>query len=708
MRLPLLTAQLSRTATAQYLTFAPMTKLLVTLLCTCVSAFLFAQQSDTLLLYDIPTTTVTAYGAKAIEPIAAPVSRLTETELDRYDNSSLLTGLNRLPGVRFEERATASYRIAIRGASLRAPFGVRNTQVYWNGLPYGEPGGDVPLNFLDAVNVDQLEVIRGPSGGFYGPGTAGTLLLNTKRLTNEQKKTAVEAGLAAGSYGYFRGELKLESANEYGGYRQFRIGYQRTDGYRDHSAMERTTMQYSSLLGKSKEGSETRLHALYTKLDYELPGGLNAGQYEENPRQARPGSAETNASIHYHNMLIGVTHNQQLGGWRSEFSAYATGFYFDHPFNFDYKREANLGGGTRAAFTRDFTDDLALTAGAEARFQYRNGQNFGNDAGQPADLNFSDEIFSEQSLLFGQLVYKPGAWDFTLGLSSSALEYTVDRTFSANGGAGKTSFSANRPLSLRLAAGRQLGKGQYLYASRADGFSPPTLDEFRTNEGSLNVDLDPEVGTNYEVGYRYAQGKVKAEVTAFHFALDEAITSFTDERGTQLFRNAGQTRQQGLEIGAGYRALDATQGPMSLNFYGSYTYYNFTYQDFEQRGTNFSGNNIPGAAPHTLNLEISAALTSGPYLNVFHTFMDAIPLNDANDVFAESFQLLRLQIGFRRGRYDVFLTGANLLDEQMSFGNDLNPQFGGRYFQPAPGRNWQVGVRFVPPTSVGGYKRSAD
>jgi len=670
-----------------------MPKLLLTLLCTCVLAHLKAQESDTLLLYDIPATTVTAYGATAREPIAAPVSRLTEMELDRYDNSSLLTGLNRLPGVRFEERATASYRIAIRGASLRAPFGVRNTQVYWNGIPYGDPGGDVPLNFLDAVNTDRVEVIRGPSGGFYGPGTAGTLLLNTKQLTNDQKKTAVEAGITAGSYGYFRGELKLESANEYGGYRQFRIGYQRTDGYRDHSAMERLTMQYSSLLGRSRVGRETRMHALYTKLDYELPGGLNPEQYADNPRQARPGSAETNASIHYHNLLVGVTHTQQMGRWRSELATYATGFYFDHPFNFDYKREANLGAGARATFTRDFTDDLALTAGAELRLQYLNGQNFGNDAGRPADLNFSDEIFSRQGLLFGQLMYKPGAWDFTVGLSSSALDYSVDRTFAANGGTGITDFSANRPLSLRLAAGRQLGNGHYLYASRADGFSPPTLDEFRTNEGSLNVNLDPEVGTNYEVGYRYQSGKLTAELTAFHFALDEAITSFTDERGTQLFRNAGKTRQQGLEVAAGYRALDAKDGPISLNFYTSYTHYNFTYRDFEQRGTDFSGNDIPGAAPHTLNLEVNAALTSGPYVNVFHTFVDAIPLNDANDVFAESYQLLRLQIGFRRGRYDVFLTGANLLDERMSFGNDLNPRFGRRYFQPAAGRNWQIGAR---------------
>ena len=43
----------------------------------------------------------------------------------------------------------------------------------------------------------------------------------------------------------------------------------------------------------------------------------------------------------------------------------------------------------------------------------------------------------------------------------------------------------------------------------------------------------------------------------------------------------------------------------------------------------------------------------------------------------------------------AYLTVNNLLDEDLSLGNDLNPQFGGRYFQPAPGREVLVGVRWV-------------
>jgi len=234
----------------------------------------------------------------------------------------------------------------------------------------------------------------------------------------------------------------------------------------------------------------------------------------------------------------------------------------------------------------------------------------------------------------------------------------------------------------------------YVFLSRTDGFSPPTLDEFRTNEGSLNVDLDPEIGTNYEVGFSTSiANEFSTGVNVFYFALDEAITSFTDERGTQLFRNAGKTRQQGVEISANYYALQGDESPVNLSFYASYTYYNFTYRDFQQRGNDFTDNDIPGAAPHVVNLELSVSHRSGLGLDIFHNYTDAIPLNDANDVFADSFHLLRVRLGYTIKGYNVFITGSNLLDQRMSFGNDLNPRFGNRYFQPAPGQNWQVGVK---------------
>ena len=647
-----------------------------------------AAQTDTLIA--LPDVTVAGFrDATSTVRIPASIGTLSTREITAFPTADLLPAMNRLPGVRFEQRAPGSYRISVRGSTLRSPFGVRNIKVYWNGIPFTEPGGDTQLNFLDVNNIDRVELLRGPAGSLYGAGTAGTLLLSTDSLAERARVNA-----AGGSYGLFRAGAQVQSTLGTVGHGQFRFAHQQTEGYRDHSALSRQTAQAS---GRWRIGERRTLslHLLYTRLGYDLPGGLNAEQYAENPRQARPGSAETNASINYDNALAGLTHEWKRGRWSNETTLYGTGFYFDHPFNFDYKRETNLGVGGRTVFDYRIVGAGSVTkvsVGVEDQLQFRMANNFGNEAGQPGDLNFSDEIYSRQALYFGQVAHDFGAWRVTAGASLNQLGYRVDRTFDASGATGITESDIGLVLSPRIALLRDFG-AYSVYASVSSGFSPPTLDEFRTNEGSINVGLRPERGTNFEIGTKGRRQRLAYEVSAFYLRLTEAISTFTDDRGTALFRNAGSTDQYGLELALDYRWLDW------LDLYGSYTYHRFSYASYTRGGEDFSGQRLPGTAPHLLNLEARFGRSDGWYGLIAHNYTDAIPLNDGNTVYGEAYHLLRMRLGYRAvlgtGTLDVHLGGSNLLDERMSFGNDLNPQFGGRYYQPAAGRNWFVGVAWA-------------
>ena len=655
---------------------------------------MYGQRIDTSLL--LPDATVTGFRDEAPnQRVAASIGTLTAEEVRAFPTNDLLPGMNRLPGVRFEERAPGSYRISVRGSTLRSPFGVRNIKVYWNGIPLTEPGGDTQLNFLDITNVDRVELLRGPTGSLYGAGTAGTLLLSTDTLGGQPR-----VSLTGGSYGFLRAGAQVEAYSGETSY-QLRLAHQQTEGYRDHSALRRQTAQLSTRWGAGRYRS-LAVHALYTRLGYELPGGLNAEQYADNPRQARPGSAETNASINYDNLLLGLTHDYRRGRWTNQTTVYGTGFYFDHPFNFDYKREANLGVGGRTAF--DYTLPLAasvlkISFGAEQQLQYRMANNFGNDTGVPTDLNFSDEITSQQRIGFLQATQDWGGWRLTAGLSLNDLSYRVDRTFDAAGNRGITESSIDVVVSPRIALLRDLGRYS-VYASVSSGFSPPTLDEFRTNEGSINTGLRPERGTNYEVGTKGRWRRAAYTASLFYLRLSEAIGTFSDERGTTLFRNAGSTDQYGLELSLDYLATDW------LTLYGSYTYHRFSYADYQRRGEDYSGNRLPGTAPHVVNLEAQMELPGGFYATVSDNYTDAIPLNDGNTVYGEAYHLLRARVGYRWAlrstTLDLFVGGSNLLDERMSFGNDLNPQFGGRYYQPAAERTYFLGVALRLPSFSGG------
>ncbi len=97
---------------------------------------------------NLGAVTVTAFESERppLEQSAAIV-QVTERDFGRYNEISPVSAFNQKAGVRIEERAPASYRVSIRGSSLRSPFGVRNVKVYWNEVPFTAPDGTTALSW---------------------------------------------------------------------------------------------------------------------------------------------------------------------------------------------------------------------------------------------------------------------------------------------------------------------------------------------------------------------------------------------------------------------------------------------------------------------------------------------------------------------------------------------------------------------------------
>jgi iron complex outermembrane receptor protein len=129
----------------------------------------------------------------------------------------------------------------------------------------------------------------------------------------------------------------------------------------------------------------------------------------------------------------------------------------------------------------------------------------------------------------------------------------------------------------------------------------------------------------------------------------------------------------------------------------AFTGHYFYFADYESGGNDFSGNQLTGVAPNSLVNMLDIRSRFGLYANVTHHYVDAIPLNDANTVFQDSYNLLGARLGWRyllgtSWDLEVYAGADNLLDEVYSLGNDLNA-LGGRFFQPAPGRNYYGGLK---------------
>ena len=107
------------------------------------------------------------------------VKVLTSNNADRYNKTSLVNAFNSVAGVRMEERSPGSYRLNIRGSSLRSPFGVRNVKIYWNNIPVTDAGGNTYFNQFAFNNFASIQVFKGPASSMYGAGTGGLLLMNS-------------------------------------------------------------------------------------------------------------------------------------------------------------------------------------------------------------------------------------------------------------------------------------------------------------------------------------------------------------------------------------------------------------------------------------------------------------------------------------------------------------------------------------------------
>ena len=673
--------------------------------------------ADTTNARALPSATVVGYGQRLpLRRTAAGVGVIDQSVIQRFNENSLASAVNTLPGVRLEERATASYRISVRGSTLRSPFGVRNVKLYYFDIPFTEANGTTPLNILDPAQLGRIEVLKGPAGSVYGAGTGGVVRLENRRPPAGQSRAQV--GYSVGSFGLRRFTASAETSQKNGDYWRAQYAHQQLSGYRQQSALRRDVFAVDGQLSASEKQTFS-VHALYTDLYYQLPGGLTRAQFEADPRQARPGTAAApgtvvqQGSYASQTSLLGITHEYRFSEhWRSTATLYGRSTRVATPYLVDWERDAILGGGGRATLSyrgRLAGRTLRVQGGGEFQASFTDSRSYLNVRGNPTTLRYDDEITTRTGFAFAQADYElPAGFLLTAGASYNRLRYGLARVSSAatNPSGYEVTQTFQPEVLPRVALLKEITPAISAYASVSTGFSPPSEAEFRPSDGSINRDLQAERGTSYEVGGRgtLLGGRLTFDVALFDFELRNTIVSRTDAQGFQLYANSGDTHQRGAEIAAsGYlwrpaAPADAPSPAAGLRLWGSYAYNHFRFGTYESAtGQSFGGNRLTGTAPHTLSAGLDFSEPLGFYLSPTLSHQASIPLNDANTDYAASYWVLGGRGGWRRtllGRLemDVYAGIDNATDRRYSLGNDLNA-FGGRYFQPAMARNYYGGAQ---------------
>ncbi|MCJ9711870.1 TonB-dependent receptor, partial [Bordetella hinzii] len=194
---------------------------------------------------------------------------------------------------------------------------------------------------------------------------------------------------------------------------------------------------------------------------------------------------------------------------------------------------------------------------------------------------------------------------------------------------------------------------------------------------------------NLEAGIKHRLAGGLATAAVFHTSTDNEIVSAGSIDGRSSYRNGGRTRRDGAEL--------AWEGEFGSHWRTrlAYTFINARYRD-DVAGSGISaGNKIPGVARQALYAALAWAPPEGWQAGIEGRYLDKVYVDDANSDAAPSYVVAALSAGYiwKDGpwTWNAYARVDNLFDRRYA-GSVIVNEGNGRYFEPAPGRNWSAGM----------------
>jgi iron complex outermembrane recepter protein len=610
----------------------------------------------------------------------AAVHKITKADIDRLYTFSPSTVFNSVAGVRLEERSPGSYRIAIRGSSLRSPFGVRNIKMYWNGIPFSDANGLSYFNLLDMQSMGNIEILRGPASSIYGSGYGGVVAMSS--LSAPAGKS-IASDVSVGSFGTFQSALTYTAASAKSN-TAISISNLQSEGYRDHTALNRYVLNLKQEFFSPK--NHISIFGLVSKLNYETPGGLTLEQKNIKAKAARATAADQKAGIIQTTSLFGISDNFQISkNLNLESALFFSKTDLENPALTNYEKRKEQSLGLRFALSKTIKC-LKLWLGTEAQKTDSEFNVFTNTLGKPAAARYSDNVVSNNAFVFSQAKWSLPA-DFALeaGLSINSQKFDIIRK-----GIQSTVKSyaflnkPDMPPTARVSLSKIFSQKLALYARWSTGLSAPIASEVVSTlqNGPNSSILSAEKAENLEFGLKYNHKNTNAEIIAFNQKIKNGLKRNVNAAEAEFFTNLTLIKQSGLEMSLNQKFRIAN-APNQIRV-------NAAIYDFKN-GTKA----LPGIAPN--NISIIHFIDFNPFLSLVAdlNYLSAMPLLDDNSVKSKSQSLLNSKLIFQKTDQNLTLkikAGIdNILKADYSAGYDFNAALA-RYYNPAPGLNFNGGI----------------
>jgi len=674
---------------------------------------------------------------RLLSPIVVTATRVdalgfdVPASIDRLDGEDIRASraqvnisesLSGVPGLLARDRQNYAQdvQISVRGFGARSTFGIRGVRLYLDGIPGTLPDGQGQISNVELGSVDRIEILRGPFSALYGNSSGGVVQVFTEEGSGAPR---LRLDVVAGSDGMSRIGAQASGATNGIGY-VVGASHFHTDGYRDHSAADRSLANAKLTLRPDDSSTLTLVTNNMSLPRAQDPLGLTRAQFDANPRGVDASALIFDTRKTVEQTQAGLVYERRV----DPSNTFALTTYLGHRGTQQFQsipvntQAGPLHPGGVIALGRDYRGidarwtlktqwldkPLTVVAGLAYDDLAEKRQGFQNFIGPVLGVQGALRR-DERNDVSSADQYLQGTWKVTSDLSlSGGLRNSEVRFRSTDNyvvglnpdDSGSVAYSATSPV---LGAVYALSGDVHVYASAGRGFETPTLNELAYRPGGgtgLNLALQASSSTSLELGLKTRSATWgEATLAVFRTESNDEIVTQTNSGGRTTFQNAGATQRSGLEMG--WNQYFRNDWLIRI----AYTLLDARYRDAFITCTTTpcatpntvipSGNSIPGLASSSLFAALSWAPAQGWRGGAEARHVSRVFVNDSNTDAAPGYSLLAAHIGYlataRAWTLNGFLRVDNLLGQDYA-GSVIVNEGNGRYFEPAPGRTWLAGV----------------
>ena len=653
---------------------------------------------------------------QSLQDVASAVTGFNAEYINEAGINNLMSITALTPGFSMSSFSLGQPQLYIRGIGSNedGAGGDPSVASYIDGIYVARASGS-SFNFLD---VERIEVLRGPQGTLYGKNAIGGVVNVISAQPHDS--LAGKAELVAGEYDLreFRGRLNLPLANRL--YANMAVTYRERDGYVDNKftgdeqqdiddiaahgqLLYEPTDTFDITLGFEWEDVDRNGNGRHTK-------GPVLGALHDNDvfttQSDMPGhqKREVHAARIEMNWSTGLGLLTSLSGYRDT----------------EYSWQENLFGLPQGVATQllNSTHEEAKQYSQELRLMSDNDDSdtewtaglyylhedvdrmevFNIDTGFAFHEQFDQENTTDSAAVFGEY-RRPlnDRFSATLG-----LRYTYEKKDFKNSTSAdpfpifffREEFSIHEDenwdkLTWRLVGEYELESDGMIYASISKGFKSGGFQGQPSESISAATSFDPEEAINYELGLKsqWLDNRLRLNVAAYYM-------DYSDLQILQ-FQQVGVT-PEGIPIGAGVveNAADATTKGVEVEMhwavtpyfqlFGFYAYNDTEFDNFHSDGKDLSGNQLRNAPENSyaINARYSLPLANGSEISslLIYSYRDETYQSNENfdtNKFDDK-ELLEARISWRSpmDAWELSVWGKNLTDETYQIHRIAGPDEG--------------------------------